>query len=118
GHTASVTDDLYAVGVVGYEALCGRRPFEGDNILALARAITYDTPQPPADARPDAHPGLVAAIERAMTRDPSARFGSAREMLTALQAFEGNHAATTRLPTVGFTTPPAAAATARTRTDR
>lgn len=76
GHPASVTDDLYAVGVVGYESLCGRRPFTEDNILALARAITHDRPQPLTELRPDAHPELVAVVERAMAREPSeARFG-------------------------------------------
>ncbi|MDJ0399149.1 serine/threonine-protein kinase [Rhodococcus rhodochrous] len=98
GHPASVTDDLYAVGVVGYEALCGRRPFAEDNILALARAITRDRPRPLADLRPDAHPGLVAVIERAMARESSDRFRSAHEMLAALQNSDGYRAATTRLP--------------------
>lgn len=98
GHPASVTDDLYAVGVVGYESLCGRRPFAEDNILALARAITHDRPQPLTELRPDAHPGLVAVIERAMAREPSDRFHSAHEMLAALQNSDGYRAATTRLP--------------------
>ncbi|WP_241383857.1 serine/threonine-protein kinase [Rhodococcus sp. CH91] len=98
GHPASVVDDLYAVGIVGYEALCGRRPFAGDNILALAREITHGEPQPLADVRPDAPPGLVAVIERALSRDPSDRFGSAHEMLAMLQG-PGDHrgAVTTRL---------------------
>ncbi|MFV9428564.1 serine/threonine-protein kinase [Rhodococcus rhodochrous] len=98
GHPASVTDDLYAVGIVGYESLCGRRPFAEDNILALARAITHDRPQPLTELRPDAHPGLVAVIERAMAREPSDRFRSAHEMLSALQNSDGYRTATTRLP--------------------
>ena len=120
GHPASVADDLYALGVVGYEALCGRRPFTEDNILALARAITHEQPKPLADVRPDAPPGLVAVIERAMTHGVSDRFGSAREMLAALNGSDGHRgAATTRLPAdrlVGA--PPVAIPAAHARTDR
>ncbi len=68
GHPASVTDDLYAVGVVGYEALAGHRPFTGDTILSLAHAIVQRAiraarrgtprprPRPDADRRDRARP--------------------------------------------------------------
>ncbi|QOV98533.1 serine/threonine-protein kinase [Rhodococcus pyridinivorans] len=115
GHLASVTDDLYAVGIVGYESLCGRRPFAEDNILALARAITHDRPRPLADLRPDAHPGFVAVIERAMAREPSDRFRSAHEMLVALQNSDGNRAATAFLPASEIGGPTTTAGTDRSR---
>lgn len=115
GHPASVTDDLYAVGVVGYEALCGRRPFAEDNILALARAITRDRPRPLADLRPDAHPGLVAVIERAMARESSDRFRSAHEMLAALQNSDGYRTATALLPASEIGGPTTTAGTDRSR---
>ncbi|MEU5841561.1 serine/threonine-protein kinase [Rhodococcus sp. NPDC047139] len=119
GHPASVSDDLYALGVVGYEALCGRRPFSGDNILALARAITHEQPPPLSDLCPHAPPGLLAVIERAMARDPSDRFGSAREMLAALHAADDPGAATTRLSVSGVVTAPLSTAVpARDRADR
>ncbi|MEE2030595.1 serine/threonine-protein kinase [Rhodococcus chondri] len=101
GRPAEVTDDLYALGIVGYEALCGRRPFAHDNILSLARVIAYEEPQPLSEARPDADPGLVAVIEQAMARDVSRRFGSARAMLAALEDRTGTYAvaaATRSLP--------------------
>ncbi|NGP08208.1 serine/threonine protein kinase [Rhodococcus sp. 14C212] len=86
GTPASVTDDLYAVGAVGYEALTGRKPYDYDNLLALARAITQGPPPPPlAAVRPGVDPALVAVIERAMAREPEHRFGSARDMLAALR---------------------------------
>ena len=85
GAPASVADDLYAVGVVGYEALTGRHPFgPHDNIGALAKSILYDTPPPLHIARPDAEPQLVAAIERTLSRDPRRRFSSADQMRAAL----------------------------------
>jgi serine/threonine-protein kinase len=84
GRPASVADDLYAVGVVGYEALTGRRAFPQENLAELARAVAEDTPPPLAVLRPDVDPALAAVIERAMTRDPGWRFGSADEMRAAL----------------------------------
>jgi serine/threonine-protein kinase len=84
GRPASVADDLYAVGVVGYEALAGRRAFPQQNLAELTRAIADDMPPPLAVLRPDVDPALAAVIERAMARDPGWRFGSANEMRAAL----------------------------------
>lgn len=81
---ATVADDLYAVGVVGYEALTGRRPFPQEDLGALAHAILHESPPPLAALRPDVPPPLAAAIERAMTRDPAWRFGEANAMRAAL----------------------------------
>lgn len=83
GAPASVSDDLYAVGLMGYEALCGHRAFPQDNPVALARAIV-DSPPPPLSTRTDVDPVLAAVIDRAMSRDPGRRFGSAAQMRAAL----------------------------------
>jgi eukaryotic-like serine/threonine-protein kinase len=84
GKPATVADDLYAVGVVGYEALTGRRPFPQENLATLARAISEDPPPPLPMLRPDVDPPLASVIERAMARDPRWRFASAQEMRAAL----------------------------------
>ncbi|MCX8556018.1 serine/threonine-protein kinase [Mycobacterium sp. SMC-16] len=84
GHPATVADDLYAVGVVGYEALTGRRPFPQDNLVALARAVSEGHPVPLRVLRPDVDPALAVVVERAMARDPRVRFGGADEMRAAL----------------------------------
>ncbi|MCW2625335.1 serine/threonine-protein kinase [Mycobacterium sp.] len=84
GRPASVADDLYAAGVVGYEALAGRRAFPQENLAELARAVADVTPPPVAVLRPDVDPALAAVIERAMAREPHRRFGSANEMRAAL----------------------------------
>ncbi|HWF30534.1 MAG TPA: serine/threonine-protein kinase [Mycobacterium sp.] len=84
GAPACVADDLYAVGVVGYEALAGHRPFPQENMAALASAILRGRPPPVSGLRPDVGPGLIAVIERAMAYDPRQRFGSAEEMRAAL----------------------------------
>jgi serine/threonine protein kinase len=89
GRPATVADDLYAVGAVGYEALTGRRAFPQENLVELARAVAEDTPPPLAVLRPDVDPALAAVIERAMARDPAWRFGSADEMRAALAGRSG-----------------------------
>jgi serine/threonine-protein kinase len=84
GRPATVGDDLYAVGVVGYEALAGRRPFPQENLAELACAVAMDTPPPLAVVRPDVDTALAATIERALAHDPAWRFASADEMRAAL----------------------------------
>jgi serine/threonine-protein kinase len=84
GRPACVGDDLYAVGVVGYEALSGRRAFPQENLAQLARAVAEDSSPRLAVLRPDVDPALAAVIERAMAREPAWRFGSADEMRAAL----------------------------------
>jgi len=84
GAAASPRSDLWAVGVVLYEALAGFKPFGGATPLAVARSVTTGTHRPLSEVRPDLDPGLVATVERAMATDPSARFASADEMASAL----------------------------------
>lgn len=84
GKPASVDDDLYAVGVVGYEALTGQKPFSQEDIMPLAHAIVEGRPPPLKDLRPDIDPVLADVIERAMSPDPLRRFGSADAMRRAL----------------------------------
>ncbi|WAM13674.1 serine/threonine-protein kinase [Rhodococcus sp. JS3073] len=108
GTPATTADDLYAVGVVGYEALAGHRPFTGDNILSLARAITDGAPRPLRETRPDADPHLVHTIERAMARDPQQRYADARVMRAAVLGAPGAHPPPTRTftPTTVHELPP------------
>jgi serine/threonine-protein kinase len=80
----TAADDLYSVGVVGYEALTGRRPFPQGELGPLAHAILHESPPPLAALRPDVPPRLGTAIERAMARDPAWRFDQADAMRAAL----------------------------------
>lgn len=84
GAAASVSDDLYAVGLIGYEALAGRRAFPQENPALLARAITDEPPPSIASVRPDADPALTAIIDRALNRDPQHLFTSAAAMRATL----------------------------------
>lgn len=74
GAVATPASDVYALGVVAYQCLAGRRPFEGDNPLEIAMKHVREAPRPlPADI-----PSQVRAIvERALAKDPAARWPSA-----------------------------------------
>lgn len=89
GEPASPASDWYAVGVVLYEALAGRKPFGGDNPVAMLEAVQRGTPEPLRSVRPDLSPGFVAAIERAMAADPQQRYATAREFAAAIEGGTG-----------------------------
>lgn len=85
GEAASPRSDLYALGVVLYEALSGRRPFSGETPLAVLRAVEEACPVPLEQMRPGLPPRLVAVVKRAMARDPLQRFASAAAMTAAIE---------------------------------
>ena len=101
GDPATPRTDLYSVGVVLYEALSGHKPFEADTPMGLLRAVDEHRPVPLAEARPGLDPVLAATVERAMAKDSAHRFGSAREMASALggQGAPGVAAAATTVAT-------------------
>jgi serine/threonine protein kinase len=90
GQQAGPASDLYAVGVLLYEALTGRKPFEGDDPFALAAAIREGRFEPPAAIDADADTQITAVIERAMRRDPAERYESAEAMAAALLGDESD----------------------------
>ena len=86
GEPAAPASDIYAVGVMLYEALTGAKPYTGPSPLALARAVEAGRPPSIRSLRPEAPSDLVTTIERAMEKDPSRRFASAGAMAAALTA--------------------------------
>ena len=84
GRPATPASDLYSVGVLLYEALSGRAPFDDPSPVAAAKAVQRELPPALAQLRPDLPAHLVAAVERAMEKDPGRRFASAAEMAEAL----------------------------------
>jgi serine/threonine-protein kinase len=73
GETATAASDVYAFGVIAYEVLAGRRPFEADHPAALLQAHLTAEPAPPPDLDPRAWP-LIAAC---LAKDPARRPGAA-----------------------------------------
>lgn len=98
GRPASPADDLYALGVLGYEALTRQLPFERGNPVATMRAVLDEPLVPIGALRPDVDPVLVHVLERAMARDPAYRFADATEMLAALRGAPPTRPATLMLP--------------------
>jgi serine/threonine-protein kinase len=74
GGQATNSSDLYALGVVAYQCLAGRRPFEGDNPLEIAMRHVREVPPP---LPPDIPPQVRAIVERAMAKDPAGRWPTA-----------------------------------------
>jgi serine/threonine-protein kinase len=87
GGATDLRSDLWAMGVMLYELLSGRLPYESDNYNAVLVRIATGHPTPLRDHVPDLDSGLVTIVERAMARKPSARFASARVMRDALSAW-------------------------------
>ncbi|MGQ0805775.1 MAG: serine/threonine-protein kinase [Actinomycetota bacterium] len=84
GRPATPASDLYSAGVVLYEALSGRKPFDADTPVAVAQMVRDRPPEPLRSLCPDVDPALIDTVERAMHKDASRRFSSAAEMERAL----------------------------------
>ncbi|BCY04957.1 serine/threonine-protein kinase [Actinoplanes sp. L3-i22] len=77
GDTATAASDVYALGVVAYQCLSGHRPFDGSTPIEIAMKHVRETPRPlPGDIPP----AVRAIVERALAKDPTARWPSAAAM--------------------------------------
>ncbi|MBL8685058.1 MAG: serine/threonine protein kinase [Myxococcales bacterium] len=111
GRPVDARTDVYSTGVMLYEMLTGRLPFQATNYHALLFAILEETPPSIASLRADVPPGLVSVVERAMARDIDTRFRSADELRVALAPFvqqpstaSDAFAATAAMPQVAMVT--------------
>ena len=77
--------DVYAASVVLWEALTGRRLFDGDNQAHIMERVLFADVQPPSAVRPELGPAFDALTMRGLDREPSRRFRTAREMALALE---------------------------------
>ena len=89
GKRIDARSDVFSFGVILYEMLTGRRPFEGTSVMETLVAVARDEPAPPSSLT-----AIPAAVElvlfTCLQKDPQRRFASGRELAAALDAFEAS----------------------------
>ena len=86
GEEATPASDVFALGVVLYQLLTGRLPWEGSTLAELATRRENERPLPPTSYDPEVPETLSRAVLRSLEGDPAARYSSARELSRALDA--------------------------------
>ncbi|MBW3665917.1 MAG: Stk1 family PASTA domain-containing Ser/Thr kinase [Actinobacteria bacterium] len=86
GHAVSAQSDLYAIGIVLYEMLAGRLPFDAESAVTIALKQVSEAPPALSELRPDVPADLEAVTMRALEKDPAHRFKDADEFIGALEA--------------------------------
>ena len=90
GEHIDARSDIYSAGVVLYEMLTGRLPFEGDTAVSVAIQHLSSVPLAPSEIREDVPKGLELICMKAMCADINKRYASATAMLEDLESFRKN----------------------------
>ncbi len=85
GHPVSAQSDLYAIGVILWELLTGRVPFDGDTAVTVALKQVTETPPPPSAIEPRVPPALDTVVMWALEKDPARRPADADAFIAALE---------------------------------
>jgi beta-lactam-binding protein with PASTA domain len=84
GQRVDARSDLYSIGIMLFELLTGRVPFQGESAVSIALKHVSEPAPPVSPLRRDVHPALEAIVARALVKDPGGRFQSAEEFVLAL----------------------------------
>ncbi len=84
GQKVDGRSDLFSIGVILYEMIVGRRPFGGNNIAAIFRAITQDHPASPDQGNPFITKALSEMVLKCLAKPPEKRFQTGRQLADAL----------------------------------
>ena len=87
GKELGPTTDIYSLGIVMYEAVTGKVPFEGDDAITVALKQVNEQPKPPSLLNPEVDPQFEAIILKCMQKDPAARFQTADELYHVLRDY-------------------------------
>lgn len=90
GDITDAKADIYSVGVMMYEMLCGKLPFESENMVSVAIKQISDMAKPLREINPDIPEALEAITAKAMAKNPQQRYSSAKDMLGDIEEFKKN----------------------------
>lgn len=90
GEATDAKSDLYSVGVLLYEMLTGKLPFDADSAVSVAIMQLQNEPIKPSTLNPEIPEGLEEITLRAMQKNPAERYSSAAEMLSDIETFRRN----------------------------
>jgi eukaryotic-like serine/threonine-protein kinase len=88
GEELDARTDLWALGVLLYEMMTGRRPFEGAHHITVAHSIVYTEPVPPSQLRGDIPASAEIVVSTLLSKDPANRYATADEVATQLDAVQ------------------------------
>lgn len=90
GDITDERSDIYSVGIMMYEMLTGKKPFDGDSPVAIALMHMQSTAKKMSDINPSIPEGLEEITEKAMQKEPTKRYQTAGEMISDIEQFKQN----------------------------